>query len=56
VIRVPSDFVGFHGKGFQTVVVAENAEKAWAVAVDSDTWETLDFEISCMTVFPQVPL
>ena len=56
MIRIPSDYVGFHGKGFQTVVIAETAEKAWEVAITSDTWETLDFEISCMTVFPQTPL
>jgi len=41
------------GGGFQTVVVAEDADAAWTVAVDCDHWEILPFDVEAMEVFPR---
>ena len=57
VIRVPGAFTGYSvpegGGGYQTVVVAESSEAAWEVAMDSDTWEVLPFDISGIACFPR---
>ena len=57
VIRIPSAFVGMsnHVGGFQTVVVAKDADNAWDVAADVDTWEILDFEVEDLHIFPKNP-
>ena len=44
------------GGGFQTVVLAESAESAWEVAMDSDSWETLPFDIPGIECFPRAPM
>ena len=44
-----------HVGGFQTVVVAKDADYAWDVAADVDTWEILDFEVEDLHIFPKNP-
>ena len=41
--------------GFQTVVMAANADSAWEVAAETDSWEMLDFEVTDVIVFPKDP-
>ena len=56
VIRLPSGFLGMteYG-GFQTVVMAANADSAWEVAAETDSWEMLDFDVDNVMVFPKDP-
>ena len=58
VVRIPSAFVftGAKTGGFQTIVMAETRDQAWAEASKCDEWEILDFFISQMKVFPKEPL
>tara|TARA_R100000781_G_scaffold105935_2_gene69814 strand:+ start:545 stop:694 length:150 start_codon:yes stop_codon:yes gene_type:complete len=42
--------------GFQTVVMAENCNKAWDVAAETEEWEVLLFKVSTVMVFPSNPL
>ncbi len=60
VIRIPGSFVGYcvkdGGGGFQTVVLAENPDVAWTVAMETDKWEVLPFDVDGMEVFPVEPL
>ena len=59
VIRIPGGFLGMSPKncgGFQTVVMAENCNKAWDVAAETEEWEVLLFKVSTVMVFPSNPL
>jgi len=56
VIRLPSGFLGtIEYGGFQTVVMAANADSAWDVAAETDSWEMLDFDVDTVMVFPKDP-
>ena len=60
VIRMPGIFIGYDGtklKGsFQTVVCAPSEGLAWEVAMMSDVWERLPFEVKTIQIFPKDPL
>tara|TARA_R100000781_G_scaffold35386_3_gene25252 strand:+ start:552 stop:716 length:165 start_codon:yes stop_codon:yes gene_type:complete len=53
---LPGGFLGMteYG-GFQTVVMAANADSAWEVAAETDSWEMLDFDVDTVMVFPKDP-
>jgi len=58
VVRIPPEFVGggcLGQEGFQTVVMAQNPDEAWVKAAESDTWESLSFEVEHLIVFPKEP-
>lgn len=40
---------------FQTVVCAPSEAIAWEVAMDSDIWEQLPFEVKRIQIFPKEP-
>lgn len=44
-----------HGS-FQTVVVAPSEDMAWEIAVMSDVWEQLPFDVANVQIFPKEPL
>ena len=60
VIRVPGVFIGHNGLrqrgSFQTIVVAQDEAMAWEVAMASDIWEPLPFNVANAQVFPRDPL
>lgn len=60
VIRVPGIFTGYdglrHRGAFQTIVVAQSEEMAWDVAITSDIWEPLPFNVANAQVFPKDPI
>ena len=58
VVRIPSSFIftGAKTGGFQTIVMAETRDQAWAEASKCDEWEILEFFISHMKVFPKDPI
>jgi hypothetical protein len=41
---------------FQTVVAAPSEEIAWEVAMMSDVWESLPFQVKNIQIFPKEPL
>lgn len=59
VIRLPGVFVGYGGQkvkgSFQTVVCAQSESIAWEVAMMSDVWEHLPFEVKNVQIFPRDP-
>jgi hypothetical protein len=60
VIRIPGPFIGygnvFETESFQTVVVAENEEMAWDIAVHCDVWERIPWKVDNVQIFPKLPL
>lgn len=60
VIRLPGVFIGAGGQkykgSFQTIVLAPNEEMAWEVAMRSDIWEPLPFNVKNPQVFPKDPI
>mgnify|MGYP006267694349 CR=1 FL=1 len=60
MIRLPGLFVGPHGRkikgSFQTVVVAPSEDMAWEIAMSSDIWEQLPFDVDNISIFPKEPL
>ena len=60
MIRIPSPFIGygnvFETESFQTVVVAENEEMAWDIAVHCDVWERIPWNVDDVQIFPKLPL
>jgi len=60
VIRLPSEFVIYKGAktqcSFQTVVMAESAQMAWEIALRSDFWEQLPWDVDKVQVFPKTPV
>jgi len=41
---------------FQTVVMAESAQMAWEIALRSDFWEQLPWDVDKVQVFPKTPV
>ena len=60
MIRLPSEFVVYKGArsecSFQTVVIAESAQMAWELALRSDTWEQLPWDVDRVQLFPKTPV
>ena len=60
MIRLPSEFVIYKGAktqcSFQTVVMAESAQMAWEIALRSDFWEQLPWDVDKVQVFPKTPV
>jgi hypothetical protein len=60
VIRLPGVLIEQNGAmkpgSFQTVVMAETEAMAWEVAMGSDVWERIPWEVSDVQVFPKIPL
>lgn len=60
MIRLPGVFIGYdglrHRGSFQTIVVAPTEEIAWEVAMASDIWEPLPFNVANAQVFPKDPI
>ena len=60
MIRVPGEFIGYGGTretcSFQTIVVAENEEMAWSIAMHCDVWERIPWKLDDAQIFPQAPL
>lgn len=60
VIRMPGIFTGHDGRkikgSFQTIVCAPSEGIAWEVAMMSDVWEQLPFQVKNIQIFPKDPL
>ena len=60
MIRLPSEFVVYKGAktqcSFQTVVIAESAQMAWELALRSDAWEQLPWDVDRVQLFPKTPV
>ena len=60
MIRVPSTYIGYGGvfgtESFQTIVVAENEEMAWDIAMHCDVWERIPWKLDDVQIFPRLPL
>jgi hypothetical protein len=41
---------------FQTVVMAESAQMAWEIALRSDFWEQMPWDVDRVQVFPKTPV
>lgn len=60
VIRLPGVFIGENGDrergSFQTIVMAPTADYAWEIAMNSDVWTRLPFQVKNASVFPKNPM
>lgn len=60
MIRVPGEHIGYGGTretcSFQTIVVAENEEMAWDIAMHCDVWERIPWMLDDIQIFPKLPL
>ena len=59
MIRVPGEFIGYGGTretcSFQTIVIAENEEMAWDIAMHCDVWERIPWKLDDVQIFPRIP-
>lgn len=60
MIRLPGVVVGHNGQktkgSFQTIVCAPSEAIAWEVAMMSDVWEQLPFQVKNIQIFPKDPV